>query len=59
MQEAWQDGEVEKGRDREVIERADAKWREILEAAPAPQVNEALVEEVRHVVDRARRELAG
>jgi trimethylamine:corrinoid methyltransferase-like protein len=55
----WQDGETESRRDLEVIEKADAKWREILAAAPAPQVNEALVEDVRRVVARARRELVG
>jgi hypothetical protein len=55
----WQDGETEKRRDVEIIAKADAAWREILRNAPAPQVDEALVAEVRQVVDRARRELVG
>ena len=55
---SWQGGEIEIRRDHEVIEKADARWREILEAAPAPEVNQALVEDVRAVVNRARRELA-
>jgi trimethylamine:corrinoid methyltransferase-like protein len=54
----WQDGETEKRRDQEIVAKADATWREILRNAPAPQVNEALVEEVRQVVARARQELA-
>ncbi|MCE5237004.1 trimethylamine methyltransferase family protein [bacterium] len=54
---AWQDGETESRRDREVIEHADAKWRKILAAAPPPKVNEVLVAEVGEVVARARRDL--
>jgi len=55
----WQDGETESRRDLEVIEKADAKWREVLQEAPPPQVDEALVAEVGEVVARARRELVG
>lgn len=56
---AWQDGETEGQRDLEVTAKADAKWREILETTPPPQVNEALVAEVGEIVARARQEIVG
>jgi len=53
----WSDADTEHGRDQEVLAKADAAWREVLAEAPAPQVDEELVEQVRRVVAKATAEL--
>lgn len=53
----WTDGETEHRKDLEIVEKADAKWREVLAGAGEPHVNGEMVERVRQVVARAQRDL--
>lgn len=54
----WQDG-VEADREREMLQKANRQWKEYLANWQQPPVNEALLEDVRQVVARARREIVG
>jgi len=52
----WRDG-VEARRDRELLRKANAQWKERLASWEPPDINEALLAEVHEVVERAKREI--
>jgi trimethylamine--corrinoid protein Co-methyltransferase len=52
----WEDGR-EAAREREMLEKAECKWREILAGWKRPEINEAMIAEIHEVVKRAKREI--
>ncbi len=55
----WRDGETEWREANALLDRADEKWRALVETYEQPDVDEDVIREVEAIVERARDELCG